>query len=67
MATAWTAIGMAAKTSGNGSVVQVQINERTGLDIIIDGIKEDFDDLPTQEFSGRTHFIRDGDEHNINL
>ncbi|KAI0239247.1 hypothetical protein LSAT2_010015 [Lamellibrachia satsuma] len=54
MATAWTAIGMAANTSGNGTVVQVQINERTGLDIIIDGIKEDFDDLPTQEFSGFT-------------
>ena len=50
-ATTWTAL--AARTAGNSSTVQVTINERTGLDIIIDGVKEDFDDLSTQEFAGR--------------
>ncbi|KAI0239248.1 Sushi domain-containing protein 2 [Lamellibrachia satsuma] len=49
-ATSWTAL--AARTSGR--TVQVQTNERTGLDVLINGVKEDFDDLPTQEFNGVT-------------
>ena len=49
-ATAWTAI--ATRAGGNRSTVQVQVNERTGLDIIIDGVKENFDDLATQDFPG---------------
>ena len=48
-ATAWTAVAVAAVNT----TVQVQVNARTGLDIIVDGVKEDFDDLPTQEFSGK--------------
>ena len=47
-ATSWTAI---AARAANGSVVQVQINPRTGLDVFIDGIKQDFEDLSTQEFA----------------
>ncbi|KAK2188587.1 hypothetical protein NP493_128g05111 [Ridgeia piscesae] len=46
--TSWTAI--VAKATG-GSLVQVQINRRTGVDIFIDGVKQDFDDLHTQEFT----------------
>ena len=37
----------------NSSVVQVQVNPRTGLDIYVDGVKEDFEELHTQEFSRR--------------
>ena len=47
-ATSWTAI---AARAANGSVVQVQINPRTGLDVFIDGIKQDFEDLSIQEFA----------------
>ena len=52
-ATAWTAI--VARPAGNSSTVQVQVNQRTGLDIIIDGVKEDFDEpsMSSQEFPGR--------------
>ena len=47
--TAWTALAVAAVNH----TVQVQVNARTGLDIIVNAVKEDFDDLPTQEFSGK--------------
>ncbi|KAI0221189.1 hypothetical protein LSAT2_027418 [Lamellibrachia satsuma] len=41
-------------TDAKGTLVQAQVNERTGLDILIDGVKEDFEDLPTQEWSDVT-------------
>ena len=52
--TSWTAI--AAKATGS-SLVQIQINRRTGVDVFIDGVKQDFEDLSTQEFT-RTYYIR---------
>ena len=53
--TLWTAIVMGLVDIGSvtkGTLVEAQVNERTGLDIFIDGVKEDFDDLPTQDWSG---------------
>ena len=53
--TLWTAVAMRLIDIGtvvNDTVVHAQVNERTGLDIFIDGVKQDFDDLPTQDWSG---------------
>ena len=55
-ATVWTAV--IAKTSfSDVDVVQVQINTRTGLDIFINGVREEFEDLPTQQFNGCCRII----------
>ena len=56
----WTAVAMRVVdtgSGGNGTVVQAQVNERTGLDIFIDGEKQDFEDLPTQDWSGTRHMF----------
>ncbi|KAI0237989.1 Protein mesh [Lamellibrachia satsuma] len=55
--TLWTAVAMRLIDIGsvvNGTVVHAQVNERTGLDIFIDGVKQDFDDLPMQDRSDVT-------------
>ena len=47
----WTAI--AARAAAVDSVVQIQTNARTGLDIFVDLEKQDFEDVATQEFNGK--------------
>ena len=57
--TLWTTIVMGLVDIGTvtkGTLVQAQVNERTGLDIFINGVKEDFDELPTQDWSGTKQY-----------
>jgi len=52
-ATSWTAV-VARGAGVNDSTVQVETNARTGLDVFVDREKQDFEDVATQEFNGKT-------------
>ena len=45
---------MARGAGVNDSTVQVETNARTGLDVFVDREKQDFEDVATQEFNGKT-------------
>ena len=47
----WSAI--TARAAADKSLVQVQTNARTGLDVFVDRTKQYFEDIATQEFNGK--------------
>ena len=49
-ATEWSA--MVAQMNGS-DVVQVEVHERWGLEVKINGQSQDFEDLPEQTFTGQ--------------